>query len=222
MRKYFFILFVLFSGAQLVAQLLNHQLLSTFTKPFIIPALIGYYVFSRGDKSLCLIFLIALFFSWAGDVLLLQEKFFVLGLLAFLISHLGYIVTWRKHRNANGQHALSTLHRIRMAFPVILYGAGMVTVLIPHLDNMKIPVLLYAGVLCWMVLQALVRYGYTNNASFGYVFAGSVLFMLSDSMLAFNKFVQPVSMAGFWIMLTYIAAQYSLVTGVLRHEPETV
>lgn len=221
MRTYFFILFILISTAQLLAQLLDHPMLNTFTKPFIIPALIGYYVFSRGSKSLCLIFLIALFFSWVGDVLLMNERFFLMGLLAFLISHLGYVMAWRKHRNAQTQHVLGGLHRARMALPVILYGTGMAVVLMPHLNNLQIPVLLYAGVLIWMVLQALFRYGYTSQASFGYVFGGSVLYMLSDSLLAFNKFVQPVSMAGFWIMLTYIAAQFLLVTGILRHEPQT-
>lgn len=220
MKKYFLVLFILISGVQLYAQLFNEDVLHTFSKPFIIPALIGFYVFSRGSKPLCLIFLIALFFSWVGDVLLMQEKFFRTGLLAFLISHLGYIMTWRKHRNAAAENPLTGLHRLRMAFPVILYGTGMVVVLLPHLDNLKIPVLLYAGVLTWMVLQALFRYGYTTSPSFTYVFAGSVLYMLSDSLLAFNKFVQPVGMAGFWIMLTYIAAQFLLVTGILRHEPQ--
>lgn len=222
MKKYFLVLFVLFTASELLSSIIDLPVLHTFSKPFIVPSLIGYYVFSRGNKPLCIIFLIALFFSWAGDVLLMWDRYFLIGLLAFLISHLGYVMTWRKHSNPIHHEALTGLQRLRMAFPIILYGTGMVVVLLPALDKMKIPVLLYAAVLTWMVLQALFRYGRTNASSFRYVLAGSVLYMLSDSILAFNKFVQPVNHASFWIMLTYTAAQFLLVTGILRHEPETV
>lgn len=220
MKKYFLVVFFICSGMQLFAALTRNELVNTFSKPFIIPALIGYYVFSRGDRPLSLIFLIALVFSWAGDVLLMWEQYFLPGLMAFLVSHLGYSVTWRNHRHAETYNPLTGLQRLRMAFPVLLYGTGMVVVMMPHLDHLKVPVLLYAGVMAWMVLQALFRYGRTNTASFSYVLTGSVFFMLSDSLLAFNKFVRPVSLADFWIMLTYVAAQFLLVTGVLCHEPE--
>ncbi len=158
------------------------------------------------------------FFCWVGDVLLLLDAYFLPGLLAFLVGHLLYIVTWRHHCNASSADTLTALQRLRMALPVILFASGIVVVLYPRLGNLQVPVMLYAGVLGYMVLQALFRYGRTPVTSFVLVFAGSVLFMLSDSILAFNKFVQPVAHGNFWIMLTYAVAQFLLVTGILRHE----
>jgi uncharacterized membrane protein YhhN len=69
-----------------------------------------------------------------------------------------------------------------------------------------------------MAMQALFRYGRTNSKSFTLVFAGAISFMLSDSLLAINKFMQPLPLAGLAIMFTYILAQYLIVEGVVRHE----
>jgi uncharacterized membrane protein YhhN len=49
-----------------------------------------------------------------------------------------------------------------------------------------------------------------------YFVAGAVLFVLSDSLLAINKFYQPLAFAGTLIMLTYCAAQYFIVMGFIK------
>jgi uncharacterized membrane protein YhhN len=71
-----------------------------------------------------------------------------------------------------------------------------------------------------MAMQALFRYGYTSAPSFAFwCFAGAISFMISDSLLAINKFMQPLAIyAGLAIMLTYLLAQYLIVEGVLKHE----
>jgi uncharacterized membrane protein YhhN len=61
---------------------------------------------------------------------------------------------------------------------------------------MKIPVLIYAAVLTGMVLVALFRFGKTSSSSFALVFGGAILFMISDSLIAINKFLEPLPMAG--------------------------
>jgi uncharacterized membrane protein YhhN len=218
MKKFFLALFMLFAVAQLVAARFNLPLLHTFSKPLIVPALMGYYIYSYTGRPRSIAFMLALFFCWVGDVLLMFQSQFIMGLLAFLIGHLLYIATWRHHRNPADQNTLSSLQQVRMALPIILYATGMVVVLYPHLGNLRIAVLLYAAVLGYMVLQALFRYGGTNGASFAYVLGGSVLFMVSDSILAFDRFIQPVQYGHFWIMLTYMAAQFMLVKGIVRHE----
>jgi len=99
-----------------------------------------------------------------------------------------------------------------------LAGTGLVTVLFPHLGNLQIPVMVYALVITLMSLQALFRYGYTSKPSFILVFCGAISFMISDSLLAINKFMQPLPLSGLAIMLTYLLAQYLIVEGVLKHE----
>jgi uncharacterized membrane protein YhhN len=69
-----------------------------------------------------------------------------------------------------------------------------------------------------MALTALFRYGRTNSKSFLLIFIGAVLFMVSDSVLAINKFHNAFSAAGALIMLTYCLAQFLIVEGALVHE----
>lgn len=68
-----------------------------------------------------------------------------------------------------------------------------------------------------MVVNAIFRYGRTNGESFWLVFGGSVLFMVSDSVLAFNKFHSPIPWSGVLIMTTYIAGQFLIVRGLTKH-----
>ena len=78
--------------------------------------------------------------------------------------------------------------------------------------------MVYALILIVMVLNSVFRYGRTINASFWLVFVGSIFFMLSDSVLAINKFFSPVTAAGFWVMSTYILAQFLIIQGLLKHD----
>jgi len=66
-----------------------------------------------------------------------------------------------------------------------------------------------------MSMMALNRRGRVNPPSFRYVFFGSILFLLSDSMIAINKFSTEFPLAGFWIMITYISAQYLIMRGLV-------
>lgn len=109
------------------------------------------------------------------------------------------------------------LRRVRFSFPIVLAGTGLLVVLYPHLGELRIPVVVYALVLVIMVLNALFRYGRTPNSSFWLVFIGAFLFMLSDSLLAINKFKAPIPQGGIWIMTSYISAQYLIVEGIIRH-----
>jgi uncharacterized membrane protein YhhN len=71
-----------------------------------------------------------------------------------------------------------------------------------------------------MVISAILRMDQTNTASFNQVFFGAVLFMLSDSLLALNKFLMPMENPGIFIMLTYLLAQWNIINGLLKHYNE--
>lgn len=220
MKKIFLVLFALAAAGELLTQLIALPTVHLVTKPALLLVLLGYYYFSVREQKGAPSFMVmlALVFSWGGDVLLMKqgELFFILGLVSFLIAHVFYIFVFRQFRNDDETSSLQGLQRIRFAFPVVLYGTGLVVVLYPTLGDLAIPVLIYAGVLTVMVLNALFRFGRTSSASFAFVFGGAILFMISDSLLAVNKFLEPVTLSGFWIMLTYIAAQFFIVTGLLK------
>jgi uncharacterized membrane protein YhhN len=190
------------------------------SKPLIMLALIGYYLASATSRNMT--FVRALFFCWTGDVLLLFQSeapvFFMAGLGAFLVGQLLYISSFRHMQDPDHGKELTIPQKIRFCLPVVLAGTGLITILFPRLGGLKLPVLLYAVALMLMVMAAIFRFGRTSSNSYWPMLLGAILFMISDSTLAMNKFYSPIPAGGFWIMSTYIAAQYLIVRGAVNHK----
>lgn len=224
MKKIFLYLFILVSVGVLLADVGHADLVYLICKPAIMIMLgLHYWMMQREEKQvLSRSVVLAIILSCAGDTLLMlqnkNENFFMYGLAAFLVAHIFYMLAYRQHQSSDTSNELQGLQKIRYAFPIILSGTGLVVILYSRLGGMKIPVLIYAIVLTGMVLAALFRFGKTSSSSFALVFGGAILFMISDSLIAINKFLEPLPMAGIWIMVTYIVAQYLIVTGLLKHE----
>lgn len=218
-RKIFMFCFFVVSVLNLAAIIFSVSILFSVTKPLLVLSLMAYYTMAVPSKSKT--FLLALFFCLAGDVLLMfvekNELFFMGGLAAFLVGHILYIVTYRQHQQAGMGEELLTTQKIRFALPIVLAGTGLMTILYSSLGGLQIPVMIYAIVLMVMTITALHRYGKTTTASYWQVLLGAILFMVSDSMLAINKFLRPFDHASLAIMITYITAQYFIVKGILIH-----
>jgi uncharacterized membrane protein YhhN len=221
MKKVTIIGFIAASMLELLSGPLELELLHLVCKPLIMIFLGAYYFSSVEREHRSTAVVVAVIFSLAGDVLLMlqssNEQFFIFGLAAFLVAHIFYIFAYRQHRTDSHPDELQGVQRIRLAFPIVLAGSGLVFVLYPVLGELKVPVVLYAIVIVTMVLNALFRYGRTATKSFWMVFVGAVLFMISDSMIAINKFLSPISGANFLVMTTYVVAQYMIVEGLLKH-----
>ncbi len=219
MKTYLRYSFFIVAFIVLVAELISSALFYQISKPLIMVTLLAYYLSAQPTGRRSLVLIIALIFSWAGDVLLMftGDLFFMLGLSGFLLSHVFYVVAYRQHKRTEGVGFLG-VQKARYSFPFLLVGTGLLTILYPVLGPMKIPVTAYAVVLVAMALAALFRFGFTSTRSFSWVLAGAVLFLLSDSTLAINKFLQPVPYSGLLIMSTYMAAQYLIVEGLLAHK----
>lgn len=223
MKKLFLFLFLFVSAGEILSTLTDMPMLHTVCKPALMIALGLYYWASQRSHQLPVsgVVVLAIVFSCAGDVFLMFQSanpiFFMLGLGAFLVAHVFYIFTYKQHQHGDDSHALQGLQKVRFGFPIVFAGIGLVTILYGNLGELKIPVIVYAAVLTFMVLTALYRFGKTNASSFALVFAGAILFMMSDSLIAINKFMEPLPLDGFWVMITYISAQFLIVTGLLKH-----
>jgi uncharacterized membrane protein YhhN len=221
MKKISLALFLLVSVGELTSQVVDLPWLHTMCKPALLPLLLVYYVVSAREAggSMSMLVVAALVLSWLGDVLLMGEgqSFFIFGLVSFLLAHVTYILAYRQHQQADDSKALRGIQKIRYGFPLVFAGVGLVMILYPRLSDLRIPVMVYAGVITVMTLTGLFRFGRTNASSFAQVFAGAILFMMSDSLLAVNKFLEPLAYSGLWIMLTYLAAQWFIVRGLLAH-----
>ncbi|TDL87211.1 lysoplasmalogenase [Vibrio vulnificus] len=169
--------------------------------PMLLILLFAYKTEGRRDRYQSLI-LLGLFFCMLGDGLLI---WFVIGLSAFLIGHLFYIAAFFK---------LWTFSWLRFAtiFPIGIYstwiGREIVVSLIEKGESsLIIPVICYVTVISLMGWAAFM----TGNAA---AIIGGVLFMISDSILSWNKFIDDVAFSGPLIMLTYYAAQFCLANSI--------
>ncbi len=195
------------------------ELLHFIAKPLLVPALILLLLYSRSTTPGKNLLLAGLFFSWMGDVFLLFEYkyalFFILGLASFLTTHIFYIIYFLRIRSAN----VSLLKKQPLLIVLVAaYGICLVWLLYPHLKDLKLPVMAYAAVICTMLLCSLHIFLKVNKKAAVFYLLGALSFVLSDSLLAIDKFYQPFAFAGIFIMLTYCAAQYFIVRGFTEQD----
>lgn len=212
------VLFAFVLLIDLVAVYSNNESLRFITKPLLMPLLAIYLLLETKTKNSNLkvwIFL-ALFFSWAGDIFLLFEEegpnFFLLGLSAFLIAQVFYIVFFHNIRMREYIRGNALL----LLF-VIVYYSILISVLSPYLGNMKLPVRIYGVVLSFMLMLAMHTMLGKNKRAAIWMMTGAILFVASDSLLAFNKFFSGFNYSGLIIMLTYGLAQLFITEGAVRY-----
>lgn len=187
-------------------------------KPLIMIWMAVYFLLFRKKKSFTIPVLVAFFFSWVGDNFLMfsgkNELFFYAGVGGFFFAQLAYIYIYTRYSEQKRKGYLQKHPWIILLF--LLYIGVIYFILLPGLEGIMKPVILvYALSLMAMSMMALNRRKRVNPSSFRYVFVGSLLFMLSDSMIAINKFTTEIPMAGFWIMISYILAQYLIMRGLV-------
>lgn len=73
--------------------------------------------------------------------------------------------------------------------------------------ELRAPVAVDVAAIALMAAQALGRATELRDPAATRVAIGACVFMLSDSLLAFNQFVQPLPMAALWVLSTYYFAQ---------------
>lgn len=211
-------MYVSFLVVHLTGIYLDNEALKYFSKPLLVILLIAYFLLQTRiwNDSLKQWIITALFFSWVGDILLMfQEKdqiFFLLGLSSFLLSQIFYIKFFHSVRVRENIKS-----SILLFFIVVIYYAGLIFLLSPYLGKMKLPVQIYGIVISFMFLLALHMLFIKNKTAGRMMMNGALLFVLSDSILAINKFFQPFEMAGIIIMLTYGIAQLLITEGAIKY-----
>jgi uncharacterized membrane protein YhhN len=209
--------YIAFSVVYLLIILLGREEIAWFLKPFLLPFLL-FLVYTFENFPTKNILLAALLFSWIGDIILMfadkGELYFIFGLVAFLLSHIVYIVVFKKQlKTENQTNKFVFLAGIGV---VLVYLITMLTLLLPSLGELKIPVVVYAMTISTMLLFAFKGSLYWQNQANIFILVGAIFFVASDSILAINKFYAPLPLASFWIMITYLTAQFCITFGILR------
>ncbi|MFN4275298.1 MAG: lysoplasmalogenase [Ferrovibrio sp.] len=149
---------------------------------------------------------LALLFSAAGDVFLAVDRvgLFVPGLASFLLAHLVYL--WQFVARRPRPFHLPPVRRL-VALGILLGIGTMLVLLTPGLGKLLVPVYAYIAAIAAMALAATALPGRPL------VMLGALSFMISDSLIALDKFVAPIPFVGPAIWITYVAAQAMIVLG---------
>ena len=233
-------LYFIIAALEVYSEATQNETLRFFTKPLLMIVLLAFYAQSvAGNWSKLHKFMAtSLMFSWLGDVALMfvpksvedlslmgipkNPNFFLVGLAGFLVAHMLYAIAFS---DVSSKTAVPLLKRkFWVAIPLVLYMVALLYKLVPAISNNPLtkpflgPVLIYSLAIATMVAFALNRFGRVNDKSFALVFGGALLFMLSDSIIAINKFLSPFETAGIFIMVLYIAGQYFIAKGTLQQD----
>jgi uncharacterized membrane protein YhhN len=140
-------------------------------------------------------------FSLSGDVfLMLPSDRFLAGLASFFVAHLCYIAAFL---STTGPHLSPAI-----LIPWLVAGAGFVAALGPHFGSLRAPAVLYVLAIATMGWQATEQWYAARQDWTVYALVGAVLFVVSDSALALNRFRRPFRAAPLVILSTYYTAQY--------------
>jgi alkenylglycerophosphocholine/alkenylglycerophosphoethanolamine hydrolase len=195
------------------------KILEYVAKPAAMLALLGWMGQGVGWGGAMQWFTIGAVFCLVGDVfLMLPRDLFIFGLLAFLLGHIFYVIG------------------LNNSVPYINYLGGVVIVILgiylmwlyPKLSGglsargksgLKIPVLVYSLVISLMVYSAMMTWTRSGWSDVAALFAsiGAVLFFASDSMLAWDRFLTPLSHARLRVMTSYHLGQIGIILGAMIH-----
>ncbi len=219
---YFLFLFVVIADVMLI--LTHAEQYRYFTKPLLVPMLFMSMIVAtprtKHVRSKTLIIL-ALAFCLAGDIFLLFQKddiiYFQYGLAAFLVGHVFYILFFNRIKPFAKETALFTFI---CGLGILAYLIFLLVILWRNLakDQLEIPVALYAFTIGFLLLSTLnlLTNRRMRNIAWSFFIPGAAFFILSDSILALDKFYSEVSHADLLITITYSTAQFLLVAGATR------
>ena len=182
-------------------------------KPLTLIALIAWFTIALGWKGALLWFGLGLVFSLLGDVcLMFGGRMFLPGLISFLLAHVAYIAGFNQTPLPLDPLELLFLAGV-LGLDFWLFRKLLST---PAGRGMAYPVAVYMAAIDLMALSALVCLlrPEWSRAGAWMVGVGALLFLFSDSLLAYNRFVAPTRHGGLLVMASYHLAQIGIVLGL--------
>jgi uncharacterized membrane protein YhhN len=168
--------------------------------------LLGAYALKQGRVWLGL----GLLAGSAGDAFLaLQPTQQALGILAFGIGHLIYIGLFADQLRRKGNRGLPGY---LATLVLIVFGAVMLLALQPHFGDLRIAASVYNGII--LVMAALALIGRAPPLAT----LGALLFVVSDSVLAWRMFAGMLDWAGPVVWVCYFGGQALIALGLSARE----
>lgn len=206
------IIFLIACGVQLYACWMELDRLRIITKLTLMPLLLVSYVVAA--KTVSPLLVMALVCGGLGDYFLTHEKepqMFISGLMTFLAGHIFYI-------SVIATKMVWTEAYVYLLIALIVSAAGCLIfnhMMKEKLGEARTPAFIYSAVL--MILASLSFSLLVSSPSLqnGLLFAGSILFLASDTILSYNIFDKEWKHGNFYVMATYIPAQALIIAGLI-------
>jgi uncharacterized membrane protein YhhN len=208
--KVTFFVFALVSILDIIGIILEIPILRYIFKPLIILSLLFLYIFYVQKRLKWYLF--ALGFSFCGDVLLMfeGELFFIAGLLAFLVVHFLFIkIVISRIQKYSASKIIFSIIPFLIVFSLLIFN------LIDSLQEMLIPVIIYGLTISIFGVVSLIDFMNNKSKKSLLMFSGAIVFMLSDSVLAIDKFYFEEHFNKILIMFTYVLAQYLIFRSMI-------
>jgi alkenylglycerophosphocholine hydrolase len=215
MSYFFFFLALVVAILDWIAVAKKWKRIEYFAKPATMLALLAWLGVNSGFQGPMLWFALGLLFSLGGDVfLMLPKEQFIPGLVSFLIGHICYLIGF----NYTGMvlNAASLILLVVVLFTGYQVYRRVATGLQAGGNSkLKLPVLIYSIIISLMLFSALTTLIRSDWRIFAAVFAstGALLFFISDTTLALNKFVAPIPNGRVIVMVTYHLGQILIALG---------
>ena len=209
--KVTFFVFVLASILDIVGIIFSIPILVYIFKPLIIFSLIFLYVFSLPKRIKW--YVMALELCFFGDVFLMfsGELFFIAGLVSFLIAHVLFVKIVISRINK-----VNFLKGVVSAIPFLAVFTLLIFTLKDSLQEMLYSVIIYGLTIATFGTVSLIDFLNTKSKRSMLMLLGAIIFMISDSLLAINKFYNPAHIFEVGIMVTYILAQYLIFRSMVQ------
>lgn len=154
----------------------------------------------------------ALELCFFGDVFLMfsGELFFIAGLVSFLIAHVLFIkIVISRIKEVNFLKMISSAIAFLAVFGLLIFT------LKDSLHEMLWPVIIYGLTIATFGTVSLIDFLNTKSKRSMLMLLGAIIFMISDSLLAINKFYNATHIFEVGIMATYVLAQYIIFRSMI-------
>lgn len=183
------------------------------TKPWIVITLVIHFYWNSLHllpKERLLVFL-ALAFSLIADFILITDSMtsLIIGMSMFILAKICYAILFSFRARFDIDRLLPFLA------VVLLYCLFIIYFVYDGVGELFIPVLVYIFVTLTMAKMAYLRYNMVNKNSYYHVLAGAALFMISETIMGFYSFYEPLPYTYTSVLLTYGLSQFFTIRGII-------
>ncbi|QEN08725.1 lysoplasmalogenase [Oceanispirochaeta crateris] len=208
--------FLLISILHVLGEVANSRMIRHGTKPLLMPLLAFFYILTEFNFSF--LFIAALAGGWVGDLFLMlpdkgnKKTWFKLGLISFLVGHLFYVMAFFKKGSLSALFSPAFIP----AMGFLLFGFLVFLGMKNFMGKLFGPITVYIAVIALMGVSTTLCFGIQPRNAVWISLLGALIFMISDTMNAWNRFVKVIPHERVLTMTSYLAGQFFLVLGYVQ------